>query len=68
MLYSKFIACNCEFSIFWCGLGEEYPTLSKRAFKVIIPCTNTYLREAGLSSVMTIKKHRYRLILKQRRI
>jgi len=37
MLYSKFITCNCDFSKFWCRLIEEFPTLSKRAFEVIIP-------------------------------
>ena len=40
MLYSKFISCNCEFSKLWCRLGEEFPTLSKRAFEVIIPFQN----------------------------
>jgi len=25
MLYPKFISCNCDFSKFCCGLGEEFP-------------------------------------------
>jgi len=24
MLYSTFISCNCDFSKFWCGLGEDF--------------------------------------------
>jgi len=27
MLYSKLISCNCDFSTFWCGLGEEFSKL-----------------------------------------
>ena len=34
MFYSKFKSCNCDFSKFWCGLGEEFLTLSKHAFAV----------------------------------
>ena len=34
-LYSKLASCNCDFSKFWCGLGEEFPTLSKRALKLL---------------------------------
>jgi len=41
--YSKFIYCNWDHSKFWCGLVKEFPTLSKRAFEVIIPFQNTYL-------------------------
>jgi len=42
---------------FWCGLGEKFPMLSKRAFEVIIPFPNTYLCKAGFSSLMTIKQN-----------
>jgi len=34
MIYSKSISCNCDFPEFWWGLGEEFSTLSKRAFEV----------------------------------
>ena len=47
MLHSNFISCNCDFSKFWCGLGEEFPTLSKRVFEVIIPFQNTYMCKAA---------------------
>jgi len=57
MLSSKFISCNCDFSKFWRGLGEEFSMLSKREFEVIIPFQNTYLCEAGFSSIMTIKRN-----------
>jgi len=46
-----------DFSKFLCGLGEEFPTLSMRAFEVIVPFQNSYLFEAGLSSIMTIKQN-----------
>jgi len=52
MRYSKLKSCNCDFSKFWCGLDKELPTLSKRAFEVIIPFQDTclsYLCEAGFS-------------------
>jgi len=55
--YFKFISCNYDFSKFRCGLGEEFPTLSKRAIEVIISFQNTYLCEAGFSSMMTIKQN-----------
>jgi len=57
MLHSKLVSCNCDFSKFWCGLGEEFPTLLKRAFEVIIAFQNTYLCEAGLSSMMTVTQN-----------
>ena len=50
MLCSKFKSYNCDFSKFWCGLGEEFSTLSKRAFELIIPFQDTYLCEVGFSS------------------
>jgi len=59
MLYSKFKSCNCDFSKFWCGLGEQFSTLSKRLFEVIIPFQDAYLSylcEAGFSS-KTIKRN-----------
>ena len=64
-LHSKFISCNSDFSKFWCGLVEEFPILTKHALEIIVPFITTYLREAGFSSLLTIKtKHRTRLILK----
>ena len=57
--------CNGDFSKFWCGLVEECPMLTKRAFEVIIPFVATYLCEAGFSSLLTIKtKLRSRLVPK----
>ena len=56
--------CNGDFSKFWCGLVEEFPMLTKRAFEVIIPFAATYLCEA-VSSLLTIKtKLRSRLVPK----
>ena len=51
----QFISWNCDFSKFWCGLGEDFPTLSKGAFKVITLFQNNYLRVARLSLMMNIK-------------
>jgi len=56
MLYSKLKSCNCDFSKFWCGLGEEFSTLSKRAFEVIVAFQNAYVCEAGFSS-KTMKRN-----------
>ena len=64
-LHSKFISCNGDFSMFWCGLVEEFPMLTKHALEVVVPFITTYLCEAGFSSLFTIKtKHRSRLIPK----
>jgi len=57
MLYSKFTSCDCDFSKCGYGLGAEFPTLSNRAFEVIIPFQNTYLCEVGFSAAMTIKQN-----------
>jgi len=46
-----------DFSKFLCGLGEEFPTLSMGAFEVIVPFQNSYLFEARLSLIMTIKQN-----------
>jgi len=56
MLYSKSISCNCDFSKFWCGLGEEFSVLSKRSFEVFIPFQNTYICEA-VFFLVTIKRN-----------
>ena len=46
---------------FWCNLMEEYPSLAKRAVRVLIPFTTTYLSETGFSHYSTIKtRHRNR--------
>jgi len=47
---------HCDFSKFWCGLGEEFSTLSKGVFEVVIPFQDTHLCEAGFSS-KTIKRN-----------
>jgi len=46
--------CNCDFSEFRYGLGEEFPTLSKRAFEVIVHFQSTYLCEGWFFSMMII--------------
>ena len=46
-----------DFSKFLSELGEEFPTLSMRAFDVILLFQNSYLFQAGLSSIMTIKQN-----------
>jgi len=59
-LYKTFFQNNIlqlfDFFKFWSGLGEEFPTPSMRAFEVIVPFQNSYLFEAGLSSIMTMKQ------------
>jgi len=55
MLYSKLISCSCDFSKFWCGLGEEFPKLFEaRLCEIVILLRNTHLCEAGLWSMATI--------------
>jgi len=48
--------CNCDFSKFGVD-SAKFLKLSKRAFEVIIPLQNTFLCEAGFSSMMSIKQN-----------
>ena len=51
-----------ELAEFWCKLGVAYPTLTKRAYAVLVPFVTTYLCEAGFSALVTLKtKSRNRL-------
>ena len=58
-LYSKLMSCNGGFSKFWWGLGEELPTISKRAYEVIVPIQITYMYNCDHKT-----KHRSRLVPK----
>lgn len=47
---------------FWCSRLEEFPILTNRAMKVMIPFVTTYVCEAGFSTMLNIKnKNRNRL-------
>nr|XP_033506785.1 zinc finger BED domain-containing protein 5-like [Epinephelus lanceolatus] len=47
---------------FWLSVETEFPHLTKKAVKVFIPFTSTYLCECGFSALTTIKsKYRSRL-------
>lgn len=47
---------------FWLSVETEFPHLSKKAVKVLIPFTSTYLCECGFSALTMIKsKYRSRL-------
>ena len=60
-LYSKLASCNCDFSKFWCGLGEEFPTLSKRALKLLY-LFKIVMCEAGFSMMTMKTKHGSRIV------
>lgn len=47
---------------FWTQASHEYPELSQKAFKIILPFATSYLCECGFSALVTIKtKYRSRL-------
>ena len=47
---------------FWIQASHEYPELSEKAFKIILPFATSYLCECGFSALVTIKaKYRSRL-------
>ena len=46
---------SMELNQFWCKLGELFPTLTKRAYQVLIPFVTTYLCESGFSGHMIMK-------------
>lgn len=47
---------------FWIHIGKEFPTLSQKALKILIPFATTYLCETGFSALAAIKsKYRSRL-------
>lgn len=53
---------NYDLSTFWIKTGAEYPVLSNRALKMLIPFATTYRCESGFSTLVTLKtKARNRL-------
>lgn len=49
----------CEF---WCDLENEFPVISKKALRALIPFASSYLCECGFSAVAVIKsKYRAKL-------
>jgi hypothetical protein len=51
---------------FWYSVRQVFPSLSKRALKVLIPFATSYLCESGFSAVAVIKtKYRSRLSLEK---
>ncbi|XP_066473215.1 uncharacterized protein [Tiliqua scincoides] len=40
---------------FWCQSEDEYPVISRRALRILIPFATTYLCEAGFSAIAVIK-------------
>ena len=48
--------------VFWGNLSDEYPEISKRTVRVLLPFSTTYLRESGFSRhVSTKTKYRSKL-------
>ena len=51
-----------QFSKFWLTVASEYPLLSQKAVKILLPFATTYLCEAGFSALTNLKnKYRSRL-------
>ena len=49
-------------SKFWLTVASEYPLLSRKAVKILLPFATTYLCEAGFSALTNLKnKYRSRL-------
>jgi hypothetical protein len=57
-------------SEFWIHIGKEFPNLSQKAMKTLIPFATTYLCETGFSALAAMKsKYRSRLnIAKELRV
>jgi hypothetical protein len=49
-------------TVFWVGVGREYPWLSRKALKILLPFTTSYLYETGFSAVAAIKM-KYRSVM-----
>ncbi|XP_025420883.1 zinc finger BED domain-containing protein 5-like [Sipha flava] len=55
---------NTQLATFWRKIGGEYPLLSEKALKILIPFSTTYRCESGFSTMVTMKtKARNRLNL-----
>ena len=50
---------SVSLTVFWCNISDEYPVLSRRAMRVLLPFTTTYLCETGFS-LYTATKTKYR--------
>ena len=47
---------------FWILVNDEYPALTKKALRVLVPCVTSYLCKAGFSAMAIIKtKYRSRI-------
>ena len=47
---------------FWISLNDEYPALTKKALRMVVPFATFYLCEAGFSAMAVIKsKYRWRI-------
>ena len=40
---------------FWISMNDEYPALTKKALRILVPFTKWYLCEAGFSAIAVIK-------------
>ncbi|XP_067131393.1 zinc finger BED domain-containing protein 5-like [Centruroides vittatus] len=57
---------SMELSDFWISVKEEYPLLSGKALRILIPFATSYLCEAGFSAVAVIKsKYRSKINVEQ---
>uniref|UniRef100_A0A8D9EPM7 SCAN domain-containing protein 3 n=1 Tax=Cacopsylla melanoneura TaxID=428564 RepID=A0A8D9EPM7_9HEMI len=53
-----------EISTFWIRTGNEYPLLSEKALRILVPFATTYRCESGFSTMVTLKtKSRNRLMI-----
>lgn len=53
---------ECSLTDFWIGVANDYPSLSNKAMKILLPFATTYLSETGFSTLATMKnKYRSRL-------
>ena len=59
----KLLYQEVDFTSFWIHSSKEYPSLSERATKFLLPFTTTYLCESGFSTV-TVTKSKARNSLK----
>ena len=51
---------------FWISVNDEYPALTKKALRVLVPFATSYLCEAGFSAMAVIKtKYRSRINVKR---
>lgn len=46
---------NTQLATFWRKIGGEYPLLSEKALKILIPFSTTYRCESGFSTMVTMK-------------